>query len=437
MSTEVAGHTDVTDAGTLLDDRDRRGWPLWRACTSATRVRDIATSVRRIRRQKPTRSRPARVLQLIETRGPGGAERMLMDLSARLAPECHATIGLRSGWLASQAVGSGIPVATLTATDDVGVIAELLEVVRSRQIDLIHAHEFYMSAIGAAISRLTGVPLVTTVHGKSYYPDRRRRRVICRMVAAQAASVVTVSDDLRTFFCRTIGVPADRVRVIHNGIDCDRMHQGERDPDLLEASGIPSGGRLLGAVGNLYEVKGYVHLIRALPTILGRHSTTHLVILGRGPLGDDLRAEARALGVAERVHLLGHRDDVAKWLRAMDVFASSSLSEGLPLSLLEAMAAGKPAVVTHVGGMPEVVRDGHTGFVVPVADPEALAGKISRLFDDAALADDMGLAGQRHVRELFSLDRMVAQYRNVYRMALGDPSAGERFDVWNRRDRSR
>lgn len=387
----------------------------------ARAVRDIATDVWRIRRQRRRSPYPARVLQLIETGGPGGAERMLVDLAGRLGPECQATIGLlKPGWLEAQAVSSGIPVEMLRADDDMGVVAGLLDIVRSRHIELIHAHEFYMSAVGAAISRLTGVPLVATVHGKSYYPERRRRRVICRIVAARAASVVTVSQDLRRFFCRTIGVPADRVHMIYNGIDSGRLVDAKRDPKLLEAFGIPSRSRLVGAVGNLYAVKGHVHLIRALRTVLQSHPTTHLVILGRGELRDKLCAEARALGVDDRVHLLGYRDDVAKWLGAMDVFASSSLSEGLPLSLLEAMAAGKPTVVTDVGGMPEVVRDGETGFLVPAEDPDALASKIALLLENPALAKDMGSAGQTRVRELFSLDRMVTQYRDVYHKALAD-----------------
>jgi len=350
---------------------------------------------------------------------------MLVDLAGRLGPECHATIGLvKSGWLQSQAVSSGIPVAMLGEKDDLGVIAELLALVRSRGIELIHAHEFYMSAVGAIISRLTGVPLVATVHGKSYYPDRRRRRAICRMVATQARSLITVSQDLQRFFCRTVGVPAERVRVIHNGIDAGQLSDAKRDTELLEAFGIPSRSRIVGAVGNLYAVKGHVYLIRALPTILRRHPTTHLVILGRGQLHDDLCAEARELGVDDRVHLLGYRDDVAKWLGTMDVFASSSLSEGLPLSLLEAMAAGTPAVVTDVGGVPEVVRDGESGLVVPAADPDALASKIAMLLDDADLARDVGTAGQTRVRELFSVDRMVTQYRDVYRRALDSPRRG-------------
>jgi glycosyltransferase involved in cell wall biosynthesis len=361
---------------------------------------------------------PTRVLQLIETGGPGGAERMLVELSRGLLPECRATLGLRKpGWLASQAVASGVPVAPLGAAGDLAVARQVLGAVRARRIDVIHAHEFYMSAVGAAVSRLTGVPLVVTVHGKSYYPDRRRRRVLYRLIARQARGVVTVSQDLRRFFSGTVGISEERVQVIYNGIE-PRPGDAGRDPALLEACGVPPDARLVGAVGNLYAVKGHERLIRALPAIVRQHPGARLVILGRGPLRERLEAEARALGVGDRVHLLGYRDDVAQWLGAVDVFASASLSEGLPLSVLEAMAAAKPVVVTDVGGMPEIVRDGETGFVVPVADPAALADRISSLLANPGLAGRLGSAGRRRVGAVFSLDAMVARYRDLYRQAL-------------------
>ncbi|MGH3116729.1 MAG: glycosyltransferase family 4 protein [Gaiellales bacterium] len=436
----VSRYTDGTQAaGASLRHRHRGSSWLRRASATAEALGDIATEAWRIRRERRRSPSPARVLQLIETGGPGGAERMLLDLAGRLGPECHVTVALlRRGWLQSQAAASGLTLAMLDADDDVAVIAELLGIVRGSRIDLIHAHEFYMNAIGAVVSLLTGIPLVATVHGKHYYPDRRRRRVICRMVAAQARSLVTVSHDLRRFLCHTVGIPADRVSVIQNGIDSGRFGDGRRDPALLAASGIPPNAPLIGAVGNLYAVKGHVHLIRALRCVLRSHPAAHLVILGWGEERDTLCAEARALGVDDRVHLLGHRDDVGKWLGAMDVFVSPSLSEGLPLALLEAMAARKPAVVTNVGGMPEAVRDAETGFVVPVADADAMASKIAILLGDPVLAEEMSAAGQARVRELFSVETMVTQYRDVYEKALASPrrgDAGGRINVWHRRHR--
>jgi glycosyltransferase involved in cell wall biosynthesis len=150
-----------------------------------------------------------------------------------------------------------------------------------------------------------------------------------------------------------------------------------------------------------------------------QHSTTHVVVLGRGALHDALAAEAEALGIRDRIHLLGYRDDVKEWLGAMDVFTMPSLSEGLPLSLLEAMAAGVPPVVTRVGGMPEVVRDGESGFIVPPGDGAALADRISFLLGNPPLASKMGTAARDCILDRFTVDRMAAEYCDVYRQAAG------------------
>jgi glycosyltransferase involved in cell wall biosynthesis len=344
---------------------------------------------------------------------------MLLDLAQHVGPGWQAVVGvMKSGWLRAQATAAGLPCVMVhgNGLGDVGVLGGLLETVATHEITVIHAHEFYMGMIGAAASLASGVPLVVTVHGKHYYPDRRRRRAACRMVAAQAAALVTVSEDLRQFFCRTTRTALGRVRVIYNGIDLRGVHAG-RNLGLLDAAGIPRSAQIVGTVGNLYPVKGHLDLVRAARTILERRPATHVVILGRGGLHDALLAEAEALGVRDRLHLLGYRDDVREWLTLMDVFTMPSLSEGLPLSLLEALGAGVPAVVTGVGGMPEVVRDGETGFVVPPGDGRALADRISFLLGDPSCAARMGAAARDLVAERFGLDRMMAEYREIYSQA--------------------
>ena len=376
-----------------------------------------------MRRRRPPRSGVPRVLYLLETGGPGGAERMLIDLAEHVRPQWRAMIGvMKAGWLRSHAMTAGIPCVMLEGhgLGDLGVLESLVEAVETHEIAVIHAHEFYMSVIGALLSWVTGVPLVVTVHGKSYYPDKRRRRVACRLMAATAATVVTVSDDLYRFFCYTTGTAPSRVRVIYNGIDVQGASPaGESHAALRAAAGIPRGARVIGAVGSLYRVKGHLDLIRATPAILAHHPTSHVVILGRGPLHDALAGEAEALGVRDRIHLLGHRDDVKEWFGAMDAFVMPSLSEGLPLSLLEAMAAGLPSVITRVGGMPEVVRDGETGLIVSPGDVAALADRIAFLLGDAGLAVKIGSAARDRVLDQFTVDRMAADYRDLYDQAIG------------------
>jgi glycosyltransferase involved in cell wall biosynthesis len=308
---------------------------------------------------------------------------------------------------------------------DLSVIAALTRTIREHRIALVHAHEFYMSTVGAVVAHLTHTPLVLTVHGRNYYPERRRRRVIYRMAATRAAKVVAVSRDLQQYFCRTTGVRPDQVDVIYNGVGVGRFDERSRDAGLLAPFGIPANAPILGTVGNLYPVKGQIFLIRAARAVLDRVPDLHVIILGRGELHDALNAEAAALGIQDRIHLLGYRDDASRWFGVMTVFALPSLSEGLPLSLLEAMAAGLPAVVTSVGGMPEVVQEGQTGFIVPPRDTEALSARLTVLLKDPPLANKMGLAGRRLVEARFSLNRMAEDYRDLYARTLGTLRPGQ------------
>jgi glycosyltransferase involved in cell wall biosynthesis len=420
MSDVAMGGSDVRapKEGTL--DREGPRTILSQARRTAKICRALLTARARRRRRSAEHDMP-RVLYLLETGGPGGAERMLLDLAQHVGPRWQAVVGvLRPGWLQANAMSAGIPCATLhgKGLGDLGVFERLLEAVETHDISVLHAHEFYMGMIGAAVSLATGIPLVVTIHGKQYYPDRRRRRTMCRMVAARAAALVTVSQDLRRFFCHTTGTPSDRVRVIYNGIDLQPFESGREKAELLASTGIPTSAQILGTVGNLYPVKGHRDLIRAMRPIVERRPATHLVILGRGALHDSLLVEAETLGIRDRVHLLGYREDVHDWLAAMNVFAMPSVSEGLPLSLLEAMATGVPSVVTDVGGMPEVVADGETGFVIRQGNVAELADRISFLLEDPSRAVGMGAAGRGLVARRFALDRMVAEYSEVYDQAV-------------------
>jgi glycosyltransferase involved in cell wall biosynthesis len=393
-----------------------------RAKKMASVCRTLVTARGRLRR-RPRRSGTQRVLYLLETGGPGGAERMLLDLAENLGSGWRAVVGvMKPGWLQSNATSAGLSCVMLGGGDlgDLGVLHRLVAAVETHEIAVIHAHEFYMSMIGTLVSAMTGIPLVVTLHGRNHYPDKRRRRLACRVMATRASALVTVSEDLRRFFCRTSGTALARVRVIYNGIAVsNRLAANSRRGELLDSIGIPREAKIVGAVGNLYPVKGHLNLIRSARTIVRTHPTTHLVILGRGSQHDPISALAEAMGIRDRIHLLGYRDDVKEWLSAMDVFAMPSLSEGLPLSLLEAMAAGVPPVVTQVGGMPEVIHDGETGFIVSPGDGAALADRISFLLANPSLATKIGTAAHDCILERFTVDKMAAEYRDMYCQAVG------------------
>jgi glycosyltransferase involved in cell wall biosynthesis len=174
--------------------------------------------------------------------------------------------------------------------------------------------------------------------------------------------------------------------------------------------GIPEERRLVLAVGNLYPVKDHATLLRAGAGLEG----VHVLIAGRGPELEGLASLARALGAASRVHLLGLRSDVARLLAAADLLVHPSRAEGLPLAILEAMAAALPVVASRVGGIPEAVVDGETGQLVRPCDPDVLRDAIRSVLHDPDRAALFGRAGRARVERHFSLEAMTGRYRALY-----------------------
>jgi glycosyltransferase involved in cell wall biosynthesis len=371
----------------------------------------------------PTESAPAparaplAILHMMESSDPGGAERMLLSLLERLDPASYRSIVVtwREGWLNEQVRRLGVPVTALPLGRrlDPAWLVRCVRLMREWGIGLVHAHEFTMNVYACLLSRLTGVPAVTTVHGKGYYGERAHRRLAYRFVARASFRMVAVSRDIRRYLADDLGVRPDALETIYNGIAAAAVPEGE-GRRLRRELGLAPGQPVIGTVGNLFPVKGHTYLLQAMAGLAPRHPDLVLLLVGRPLLRQQLEAEARALGVAGRVRFLGFRDDVQALLDAMDVFVLPSLSEGLSLSLLEAMAAGLPVVATAVGGNPELVREGETGYLVPPRDPAALASAIGRLLVDRASAQAFGAAGRRRVLEEFSAERMVERYEALY-----------------------
>jgi glycosyltransferase involved in cell wall biosynthesis len=358
------------------------------------------------------------ILHAIETSGPGGAEKMLISLVEHLDDHRYESIVCLpgDGWLNAELQARGVETMIRPQQPglDAGWLIDLVKILRRRRVGLMHAQEFSMNTYCSAASALTGIPIVTTVQGKNYYPDRWRRRLAYRLVARQSR-MVAVSDDIRRFLVKRVGVSEHRVTTIYNAIE-PRAYRSDHSTRAVirRELGLGEGRPVIGTVGNLYPVKGHVHLLKAMAAVVARRPDAVCLILGRGELLGPLRQTAAELGVDRNVRFLGFREDVAKILRAMDLFVLPSLSEGLSLALLEAMAAGKAVVATAVGGNPEVVLNGHTGVLVPPEDAAALADAILLLLGDPALAGGLGESGRLRVDKEFSVTAMVQRYEALY-----------------------
>lgn len=361
-----------------------------------------------------------RVAHLIESDGPGGAERVVAQLATALQAEGVSNVAFLpargEGWLARQLEGSGVTVEHFHIERPVSPACarSLAAAFRRHRIAVAHSHEFTMAVYGAWAARLAGSAHLITMHGSRYYAERLRRRLAMRAAVAMSGRTVAVSTELAAQLRRDLGVPAGRIETIPNGVPVT----APAATAIRQELGLAGHDRLLVAVGNLYPVKGHCHLIDALAILSAGHPNVHLAICGRGNLAGQLAVRACERGLAGRVHLLGLRSDVAGILAAADVFVMPSLAEGLPLALLEAMFASAPIVASDVGEVAAALDRGRAGLLVPPADPAALASAIALLLTDPVLARDLGERGRRRAAAEYALSRMVRRYVTAYAAML-------------------
>jgi glycosyltransferase involved in cell wall biosynthesis len=362
------------------------------------------------------------VLQFSSSSGPGGAERVISKLSASLNRHSAYKPVLclfRQGWLQQRCDENGITthVVKNRAVFDLRLIKDLLRVIREEGICLVHAHEFDAIVHGAMAACLAGIPIVATIHGKNYFWEKLRRRLAYRLVS-RYARMVAVSEDLKRFVARSTGIKEGRLNVIYNGVETLSVCDSKEIPKSKEELGLPPNKRVVGVVGSLYPVKGHKYLLNAVPAILQECPETVFLLIGKGGLEAQLKQQANRLNIEDHVRFLGLRDDIPKLLALMDVFVLSSLSEGLSMSILEAMMAGKPIVATNVGGNAELIVNGESGFLVPSENSETLASSIVSLLKDVGRAMQFGENGRRRATSFFSHDKMVEQYCGLYDCCL-------------------
>lgn len=365
---------------------------------------------------------PLRIALMIECDGPGGAELMMLDLATELRARGHAVLPVNlaggTGWLGDKFRAAGFEPTTfdLRRAIDFPAIRQLTAILRDFRANIVHSHEFTMAIYGAAAARRVSARHVITMHGGLYYSLAWRRRVALRWALHRSDALVGVSVATADALRHHLGIPEELVHVIPNGIP---LRSGVRDRVRRELS-IAPGELLIVSVGNLYPVKGHAVLLDALASLRDR-AGWRLALAGRGEEEPRLRAQASAAGIAERIHLLGFRDDVADLLAAGDLFVMPSLSEGLPLALVEAMSFGLPVVVSRVGGVPEVVTNDVEGLLVPPSDPAALAAAIRALLDDPARRRRQGDAARTRALRDYAIGTMADRYERLYR---GSVAAG-------------
>ncbi len=357
------------------------------------------------------------ILHLIETTELGGAEKVLVNLAWGLEKrDFYSIVCLREeGSLQRELMERGVETYILKEGGffDLRFLMNLLGLVIRKRVSIIHAHEFLMNVYGTVLGVLSARPVVTTLHGKFYYIEKWRRRTALRLVS-RFSQLVCVSEDLRFFVSKSLQIPSHRIKTIHNGVDLDTSLRNKVGSNIKSELGIEDGCKVIGTIASLYPIKGHRYLLYAIPNIIQRYPKVIFLFIGKGEEEEKLRNEAANIGVSSSVRFLGFRSDVLELLNSMNVFVLPSLSECLPLSVLEAMASCVPAVVTDVGGVREIIEDGETGYVVPSRDPTVLAEKILALLENEKKATSMGLKAREVIRNRFSLKKMMDEYTALY-----------------------
>lgn len=359
---------------------------------------------------------------LLSSFGMGGQERVALDLARVQVRGGHRVLAislapLPHGPLADEFRAAGAEVVSVPKGDgvDVTLVVRLARALRQAGVRLVHTHNPQPLIYGAPAARLAGARLVHSKHGVN--PDKGRKLLLRRAAARLADRYVAVSSLTADAARAAHEVPERKLRVVDNGVDLSRFAADAPARGALRGQlGVPEGGVLVGTVGRLMPEKAQDLLIDALAPHLGEG--LQLALVGAGPDEAALKARAAALPGARFVHFLGLRKDVPRVLAAFDVFALSSRYEGLPLVIPEAMAMRLPVVATRVGGVPGVVVEGETGYLVPSGDAAAFGARVVELAGDPARRHAMGERGREVALARYSAERMAADYQRIYDEAL-------------------
>ncbi|GAA3978230.1 glycosyltransferase [Allohahella marinimesophila] len=359
------------------------------------------------------------ILHAIETSGPGGAENFMLRLVQSQKAEGHQcrVLVIKPGWLTKQLERLGIDYDLIPLPRSLSPqwMLQVRQLLRLHNIQVVHSNEFAMNMHLALVAKSLGIPHIATVHGKNYYTEKTVRRFFMRLTA-RLSTLVAVSHDIKSFLATDAGIPESRVVVIENGIE---VLSYTPDPAVRERYrselGVADDECMILAVGNLYPVKGHTHLIDAAVRLSRGGAKIKVFIAGRGKEEQSLQSKIDSLGLTGQCSLLGFRDDARELLWACDIFAMPSLSEGLPLSILESLAAQRPVVASAVGGIPQVLSDGETGLLVPAGDPRALAGALEKLIVDASLRQALAKHGLALLAERYDATVMARRYAELYR----------------------
>lgn len=363
-----------------------------------------------------------KVLQLISSEGFFGAENVVIELCYALKKNGIATtVGAFKNShnsnleiiLRAKEKGLNTVVFDCKGKLDLNSIKIIRRYILFNNISLIHAHGYKADVYGFLATIGCKVKKVSTCH--NWVGDSKKMksyRMLDKLILGKFNSVVAVSKPIQNELISS-GINKNKIKLIHNGVDVDRFSTNF-DVSLRKEFGLQSSNKIIGTVGRLSEEKGHKFLLESFKEILVVIPEARLVIVGDGPLRKGLEQLCNKLGLDGKVVFTGTRNDIPELLSIFNIFVLSSLIEGLPVALLEAMAAKKPVVATRVGDIPSIIEDGVTGYLVEPKDAQGLQKRITDLLTDTNCAIQMSLKAHETIKQDFSLQNMANAYIRIY-----------------------
>ncbi len=349
---------------------------------------------------------PIPLLFLVTSLDRGGAEKILTRCATGLPREKYAVhvaaLQGRSRAMGDDLARSGVPTHDLGMAwkGDLRVLLRLGRLLRREGIQVLFTFMFHPALLGRLVGSWCGVPVRISSERIMAW-EGTGRRLLNRWTVPLTTHVVAVSDRVAAYAAREFRIPPDRLTTIPNGVDLGHFRPA-REP---RQAGAP----VIGCTARLHAKNDHATLLRAFAQVAVRWPEAQLLLVGRGPEEQRLRALATSLGLGSRIRFAGEQADVVSFLQQMDLYVQTSVAEGMSNSVLEAMAAGLPVVATDVGGTPEVVVDGETGLLVPPRDPIALADAVRKLLEVPGWAETFGRRGRARIETHFDETRMLRE----------------------------
>ena len=363
-----------------------------------------------------------KILHVISSGGLYGAEAVILNLSLALAEQGDVSeIGIFDNQphpnhdLQAAAMTRSVSTHPITCHGqlDLSVPGRVRDLAHAIGADVVHAHGYKADLYTWAALRTSRIPLVSTCH--TWYDNSTLLRAygaLDRSILRRFAAVIAVSNEVRQRLLAS-GIPSERVTLIPNGIDTRPF----ATPPITTKR-KPDGPLLVGLVGRLSQEKGVDLFLHAAARVLRDQPETRFQIIGDGPDRPALEHLIATLGLGDRITLLGRRDNMPEIYASLDILVSASRQEGLPITLLEAMASALPILATSVGEVPSLIRDRHTGLLVPPDNVDALATALHTLLTNPALRQQLGENARNLVETSFSARQMTAHYHRIYTSVL-------------------